>query len=157
MNYLTCSILIPVILLFACGCDESGTDDHNTRVVLETLGYPNLPVTGFPDTITNVEMHGGFWQDYCFAIRFNASSFDIEAILDSGYAKTEWKNIEDTVANALYGDDFDGRWRPDKITTKDCYFRDVKSGNFDEELILVIDREKNLVYGVGHGAGFPGP
>ena len=90
-------------------------------------------------------------MDYHFAIRFNASAATIKPMLDSGYTATDWRTIESAVAQPLYGEDFEGRWLSDTIVNKECYSRFIESADSTEALFLVIDREQNLVYGVGNG------
>ena len=151
MKEIICFLFAVGLIGPLCGCMPSGPDTSATP----TQAYATMSGSALPDSVSNMECHGAFWIDHNFCMRFNASTSDIQKILDAGYTATEWNLIEDDFQHSPYLEDFAGRWRPEEIKSKSCYKLATEAKDYDQVHLLLIDHDANLVYCVSFGSVKP--
>ena len=148
------SLLVTAICLgmtvFLAGCrSSSGPGSANTPAEM----FQNVVANPIPAGVSNLQGVGDTWQGYSLYIRFTATDAESNAIIDQGFKPVPWKDVSYRFALPSGYDRFTPPWRPESISTQECYERDSVTNGWTGmgTHYLLVDRATGTVhfYGVG--------
>jgi len=139
-------VLLTIFGLLLSGC-SSADSDPNTEAAFRALCNFDMP-----DSVRDVECHGGHWQDFSFAIRFQANDSVIKQVVSSGFKRVDssaTEAVEETFAEFRYVEYFENPWPAHIASIGPSYVRNVSTPDVYENYALVVDEKNNTVYAIG--------
>jgi hypothetical protein len=102
-----------------------------------------------PAGVTDLQADGADWMDLSIRCRFTASPEVMDVILATGYEAADWGAVKAELSADAYTDGFSPKWAPEDVAMKECYIKRVDRRDSTDELYLVVDRERGVVYAAG--------
>jgi hypothetical protein len=144
-------ILSIIILAVFIGLSFSRPNtDITTANAFNLFARVTAPAS-IPETVRDLQANGAVWMDMLVLCRFQAPTNVINSILEKGYQRTTWNEVERAMHPRHYTDSFSPKWNPDSIAVKECYLQRIERDHGTDILYLVFDGRSGVVYAVAKG------
>mgnify|MGYP006971740759 CR=1 FL=1 len=137
--------LVALIAMICSAFPSTDVDPESAfRFVAGLRGTDTIPAG-----VTDLQADGASWMDVSVCCRFSATDGVIDAIIARGYESAKWEDVKAEMVPGSYTKEFSPKWAPEDVAMKECYIKRVERKETIDELYLVVDRERGIVYAVG--------